>query len=104
MGKTRFDKLTDENYHEWKFFMTACLTKKALLEVVDGSKTRPSGPPNALRAFDRKQAEAEWHICMSTEARAEIILNVSKTQLSHCRADDPKVIWDNLTIVHGCSG
>jgi len=93
---TRFDKLTDGNYFEWKIYMEALLTKKGLLGIVKGTDGHPGGNATAkrLRDFARKQQEA----------RAEIVLNVTPAQLAYCRDTDPKVIWDNLITVHTSRG
>lgn len=95
---SNFDKLTDGNFHEWKIYMEAMLTRKDLLDYVDGSKRHPGGTEGSKKVNDfyRKQSEA----------RAKIILRVSPSQLAHCRDPDPMIIWNNLITIHssrGCS-
>src|SRR5271154_3512655 len=95
-SETAFDKLTDENYFEWKIYMEALLTCKGLLNYVDGTLRHPGGTETSkkVRDFYRKQAET----C------AEIILRVTPSQLSHCRDSDPMYIWNNLTNIYSSRG
>ncbi|OJA19110.1 hypothetical protein AZE42_09229, partial [Rhizopogon vesiculosus] len=91
-----FPKLKEDNYYEWRMLMEAILVRKGLIEYVNGMKKMPPGSPNtkAVLAFSRKQAEA----------RAEIVLQVETSQLSHVRDPDPAVIWYNLETVHRARG
>jgi gag-polypeptide of LTR copia-type len=76
--------------------MEALLTRKQLLEYVDGTTRHPGGNEGSqrVRTFYRKQAEA----------RSEIILRVSPSQLAHCRDPDPMNIWNTLSIIHASRG
>jgi hypothetical protein len=91
-----FDKLTDGNFHEWKIYMEALLTRKDLLDYVDGTQRHPGGTEGSkkVKEFYRKQLEA----------RAEIILRVTPSQLAHCRDTDPMIIWNNLVTIHSSRG
>jgi hypothetical protein len=91
-----FAKLDGNNYFEWKMLMEATLIRRGLMEYVDGTKTTPLGSPNskAVKDFLRKQAEA----------RAEIVLHVETSQLSHVRDRNPAVIWTTLETVHRARG
>ena len=40
-AETNLDKLTDGNFHEWKIYMQALLTRKDLLDYVDGTQRHP---------------------------------------------------------------
>ena len=95
-AETNFDKLTDGNFHEWKIYMQALLTRKDLLDYVDGTQRHPGGTESSkkVRDFYRKQSEA----------RAEIILRVTPSQLAHCRDPDPMTIWNNLITIHSSRG
>ena len=75
MPTENFDKLTDGNFHEWKIYIEALLTRKGLLGYVDGTKRHPGGTEGSkkVREFYRKQLET----------RAEIILRVTPSQLAH---------------------
>ena len=94
--ETNFDKLTDGNFHEWKIYMEALLTRKGLLEYVDGTERHPRGTESSkkVKEFYRKQSEA----------RAEIILRVTPSQLAHCRNMDPMIIWNDLITIHSSRG
>ena len=91
-AESKFDNLTDGTFVEWKIYMEALLTRKQLLPVVDGTERHPGGNEGTkkVREFYRKQAEA----------RAEIILHVSPSQLVHCSDPDPYIIWTNLLNIH----
>jgi hypothetical protein len=95
-AETNFDKLTDGNFHEWKIYMEALLTRKDLLDYVDGTKRHPGGLEGSkkVRDFYRKQAEA----------RSEIILRVMPSELAHCRDPDPMLIWNTLINIHSSHG
>ena len=96
LSESKFDKLTNVNYHEWKIYMEALLTRKQLLEYVDGTMRHPGGNEGSqkVRIFYRKQAEAH----------SEIILRVSPSQLSHCCDPDPMNIWNTLSTIHASRG
>lgn len=81
---------------EWEMYMEAVLTKKGVFGLVEGSVTRPAGSPNhkSVLSFLNKQREA----------RSEIILRLSPSQLPHARDPDPKVIWEELHRVHQARG
>ena len=87
-----FEKLTDGNYVEWKMYIDAKFVKKDLKAVVDGLERHPGGNEGTkkVKEYYRKMAEA----------RAEIILNVSPSQLAHCRNEDPYQIMLTLANVH----
>jgi hypothetical protein len=87
-------KLDNENYEIWKILMEAVLVRKQLREVALGLTLRPTGPPNAVRAWDRK----------NQEARAELQLAVEWDQLSHMTADDASEIWTELERIHRSTG
>ena len=95
-AETQFDKLADGNYFEWRIYMEAFLIRKQLLQVVNGTTRHPGGTEGSkkVQEFYRKQAEA----------RAEIILRVSPSQLAHCRNADPMVIWNDLANIHSSHG
>src|SRR5258708_31330629 len=83
-------KLNNENYEIWKILMEAILIRKQLRDVALGWTPRPAGPPNAVRAWDRKNQEA-W---------AELQLAVEWDQLAHMTAEDASEIWAELECVH----
>jgi hypothetical protein len=87
-------KLNNKNYEIWKILMEAILVRKQLREVMIGLLQRPAGPPNAVRAWDRK----------NQEARAELQLAVEWDQLLHMTAHDASEIWTELECVHRSTG
>ena len=74
--------------------MEAVLVRKQLRDVALGLTPRPAGPPNAVRAWDRK----------NQEARAELQLSVEWDQLSHMTATEASTIWAELERVHRSTG
>lgn len=96
MPEFNFDRLNDENYHNWKTYMEAILIRKSLWAVVVGLERHPGGTEGnkKVRDFRTKQLQA----------RAEIILHVMPNQLSHCSHEDPMIIWNTLADVHSPRG
>ena len=91
-----FANLNESNYAEWSLYMRSTLIKKGLWKVVEGSETRPLGSPNskAVKAFERRQAEAH----------AEIVLRLEPSQLPHTHSTDPHVLWEELQRMHRAQG
>ncbi|PPQ93635.1 hypothetical protein CVT25_000821 [Psilocybe cyanescens] len=97
-SETTFNKLTDGNYFEWKIYMEALLTRKGLLDYVDGTAEHPGGTEQTKKVKDFMHKQSET--C------AELILCVTPSQLAHCCNPDPSVIWKTLSDIHasrGCS-
>lgn len=96
MPEAQFDRLNDENYYDWKTYMEAILVRKGLWGVVSGLERHPGGTEGTkkVRDFRTKQFQA----------RAEIILHVMPSQLSHCSDDDPMIVWNTLMDVHSPRG
>ena len=74
--------------------MEAILVRKQLRKVALGLTLRPARPPNAVRAWDRKNQEAQ----------AELQLAVEWDQLSHMTAAGASEIWAKLGRVHRSTG
>ena len=91
-AESKFDNLTDGTFVEWKIYMEALLTRKQLLPVVDRTERHPGGNEGTKKVW-----EFYWK---QAEARAEIILHVSPSQLVHCSDPDPYIIWTNLLNIH----
>jgi hypothetical protein len=94
MSDKNMMKLNNENYEIWKILMEAVLVRKQLREVALGLTPRPAGPPNSVRAWDRK----------NQEARAELQLAVEWDQLAHMTAGSASAIWAELGRVHRSTG
>jgi len=90
-------KLNDINYVTWSIRMKAILVRKGLWAIVSGTEKFPDSDKaeaTKLAAFTQRQLEA----C------SELILAVEDSQLAHMDSDDPKVVWDELSKVHGARG
>ena len=72
--------------------MEALLTRRHLLPVVDGTERHPGGNEGTKKVHEFYQRQAE--------ARAEIILHVTPSQLVHCNNPDPYIIWTMLLNIH----
>ena len=110
----KFSRLNDSNYVPWSLRMEAELVRKDLWEWANGEYGMPDekeendgtdGEPVVTktqakdRMKERASAKKKW-----AEARAEIILRVEDSQLSHVTSADPSVIWNQLKLVHRARG
>jgi hypothetical protein len=93
---SRFEPLDEGNWNVWKIFEKASLIRKGVWGVVDGSITQPATGPNSniMISFKKKQQEAF----------ADIVLNLSPSQLPHISSDNPKELWDTLEAIHTARG
>ncbi|KAJ3483976.1 hypothetical protein NLI96_g5947 [Meripilus lineatus] len=107
IDSVHFAPLNSSNYSEWSIRMEAELVRRGLFKVVLWR------PPASLSGPDVKKEtkEAAWKAWKAgrdedkmAEARAEMILRVEDSQLSHMRDDDPMVIWQELVRVHVARG
>lgn len=90
-------KLDETNYAEWAVVMQALLVRKGLWEVTGGVNTeRPMGG-------DGSKVVKSW-VKKTEEARAEITLNVERSQLSHVRAGTAADVWARLETMHQARG
>src|SRR5258708_36305468 len=87
-------KVNKENYKIWKILMEAILICKQLRNVTLGWMLRPARLPNAVRAWDRKNQEAQ----------AELQLAIKWDQLVHMTAKDTSEIWTKLECIHRLTG
>jgi hypothetical protein len=115
MESTKFARLNDSNYVSWSLRMEAELVRKDLWgwvsgewgmpEVIQEAAARDDGTPAVTKAHvkentkERALAKKKW-----AEARAEIILRVEDSQLSHVTYTDPAEIWNQLKLVHRARG
>ncbi|KAI0265265.1 hypothetical protein BGY98DRAFT_1103106 [Russula aff. rugulosa BPL654] len=75
MSDKNMMKLNNENYEIWKILMEAVLVRKQLREVALGLTPRPATPPNAVRAWDRKNQEARAELQLAIEWDTEAPLS-----------------------------
>jgi hypothetical protein len=100
----RVSRLNDENYLEWVVWMEAVLIKRGLWSVISHSivwteKSTAEEFAAEVETWRSKRTKSKMQ-----EARAELILRVKDSQLSHMRDPDPLVIWQNLECVHRATG
>ena len=111
----KFARLNDSNYISWSLRMEAELVRKDLWgwvsgelgmpEVIQEAPAADDGTPAVTKtqvkenAKERALAKKKW-----AEARAEIILRVEDSQLSHVTSTSPAEIWDQLKLVHRARG
>ena len=100
---TRFPKLNDSNYAEWSLMMEAELVRKGLWGMVK-IIVEEEGKDAETVAKELEGKKAKRGAQKMSEARAEMILRVEGSQLSHMRLTDPMDIWDTLKSVHRARG
>lgn len=74
--------------------MEAHLISKDLFDHVNGSLTRPTGPPNSVKSFDRK----------TQLAYAELVKHLDPSQYPYADSKNPVVIWNTLQTIHMARG
>jgi hypothetical protein len=100
----RFRQLNDSNYVEWVLRMEAALIRRSLwsvvnVEVPDAEEKDEETLKKELEKLLKARSASKM-----AEARAELILRVEGSQLSHMRDKDPRTIWLNLQQVHRAAG
>jgi gag-polypeptide of LTR copia-type len=95
-GAVKFPRLNHMNYPEWSMQMEAVLVRADYWELITGDEALVEGETDQtkVKAFRKRQAAC----------KAEIILRVNDSQLTHMNSNDPKVIWDSLAKVHCARG
>ena len=104
----RFPKLNDTNWATWRLQMEAELIRKGLWSVIEitidpldkDGNTRDAG--TLKTELDTKFGKRKSDLM--DKARAEILLSVDESQLSHCIGRDPREIWLTLESVHQARG
>lgn len=104
-----FARLGNKNYaNDWDIRMEAVLVKKGLWDVVQVlvSKIKSDGSPktDAEVEIERNTKIAARDVVKMAEARAELVLRVESSQLSHMTSRDPMIIWQNLERMHRAAG
>ena len=84
----RVEKLTANNYYNWKFNMKMCLIGKDLWEIVTGAETLPLGTSQEKRQkFKKRENQALATICLAVSTSLQIYVRSSNTG---------KEAWDSL--------
>jgi len=105
-----FARLGIRNYaNDWDVRMEAVLVRKGLWSGVVRvvvSDTNSDGSAKTLAEMDleRRRIIATRDASKMAEARAEMILRVEPSQLTHMTSPDPMIIWETLERVHRATG
>jgi len=107
--RNSFVRLGNKNYaNDWDLRMEAVLVRKQLWGVVQVvvSKTKSDGTAKteAEIVAERNGLIATRDATKMAEARAELVLCVEPSQLSHMTSRDPMIIWQTLERVHRAAG
>ena len=82
------DKLTTENYNQWKFNMKMALVGRDLFEIVEGSEVLGADASEAKKvAFKKRENKAMAMICLSIAPSLQIYVRNTKSA---------KEAWDSL--------
>jgi hypothetical protein len=88
----RFPQLSHTNYAEWALRMEAILVRGGFWDLITGDeKLAENGD---AKAFRKREAQC----------KAEIVLRVGDSQLSHMADRSPMVVWNSLASVHRARG
>ena len=102
-SSSRFPRLNDTNYPEWALRMEAELIRKSLWVVVEVTvDSEGKAAEDIKKELETKLSKRNAQ--KMAEARAEMILRVDDSQLSHMRSRDPMEIWNDLRDVHRARG
>lgn len=105
-----FARLNNKNYaNDWDIRMEAILIRRGLwtdiIEVlVSKIKSDGSLKTDAEVDADLNAKLAARDVGKMAEARAEIVLRIEASQLSHMTSRNPMVIWQDLRNVHRATG
>ena len=84
----KIEKLTGENYHNWKFQMKMCVIGKDLWEIVTGTEVLAEGASaQEQRSFRKRENQALACVCFSVATSLQIYVRSAKSS---------KEAWDNL--------
>jgi hypothetical protein len=108
-SRLHFIRLGNKNYaNDWDLRMEAVLVRKQLWPVVQVvvSKTKSDGTAKTESEIvaERNGLIAARDATKMAEARAELVLCVEPSQLSHMTSRDPMIIWQTLERVHRAAG
>ena len=84
----RFEKLTAENYHSWKFNMKMMLIGMDCWEIVEGTEVLPAdSTPKQQQDFRKRVNKSLSRICLGVSQNLQIYVRNAKTG---------KEAWDSL--------
>lgn len=108
-SRLHFVRLGNKNYaNDWDLRMEAVLVRKQLWGVVQivVGRTKSDGTTKTDTEIlaERNGLIAARDATKLAEARAELVLCVEPSQLSHMTSRDPMIIWQTLERVHRAAG
>ncbi|MCO5598293.1 hypothetical protein L7F22_052385 [Adiantum nelumboides] len=90
------EKLTEDNFHAWKFRITNYLKDKGYWDYVKGANEAPPVIPNTGASTKQVKSLKDWHQG-SVKLMYWLSVNVSDSIVCHIQdANSPKDAWDNL--------
>ncbi|MCO5589370.1 hypothetical protein L7F22_043337 [Adiantum nelumboides] len=90
------EKLTEDNFHAWKFRITNYLKSKGYKDYVKGANEAPPVIPNTRASAKHIISLKDWHQG-SAKVMYWLSISVSNSIVGHIQnADSPKDAWDNL--------
>ena len=92
----RFPQLNHTNYIEWALSMEAILIRGGFWDLITGDEKLVEGESDEgiVKAFRKREAQC----------KAEIVLRVGDSQLSHMADRSPLVVWNSLASIHCARG
>jgi len=85
------EKLTKDNYRTWYMRMKAVFITHGILDIVDGSRTRPEADGPERKAYDQGSNEAYTALLLT-------MANEQVDKVSGC--DTPMEIWTKLKVIY----
>ncbi|MCO5573111.1 hypothetical protein L7F22_026876 [Adiantum nelumboides] len=90
------EKLTEDNFHAWKFRITNYLKGKGYWDYVEGANEAPPVIPDIGAFTEHVKSMKDWHQG-SAKVMYWLSVNVSHSIVGHIQnVDSPKDAWDNL--------
>ncbi|MCO5585564.1 hypothetical protein L7F22_039498 [Adiantum nelumboides] len=90
------EKLTEDNFHAWKFRITNYLKGKGHWDYVKGANEAPLVIPDTRASAEQVKSLKDWHQG-SAKVLYWLYVSVLDSIVSHIQdADSPKDTWDNL--------
>ncbi|MCO5551812.1 hypothetical protein L7F22_005315 [Adiantum nelumboides] len=90
------EKLTEDNFHAWKFRITNYLKSKGYWDYIEGANEAPPVNPDTGASAEQVKSVKDWHQG-SAKVMYWLFVGVSDSIVRHIQdADSPKDAWDNL--------
>ncbi|MCO5581286.1 hypothetical protein L7F22_035165 [Adiantum nelumboides] len=90
------EKLTENNFHAWKFRITNYLKGKGYWDYIEGANEALPVIPDTEASAEQVKPLKDWHQG-SAKVMYWLSVNVSDCIVGHIQdADSPKDAWDNL--------